>query len=238
MKASIQLWSLNRVIPEIGLKEALKLVAEHGYSGVEFAGFGGIPAEEMAEELKKNGLYSVGSHTAFDLFCNALEENLAYNQTIGSEYMIIPGAVTKTKEDVEKLVSVLNHAAEAAQEYGIKVGYHNHDYEFIKIDDRYVLDWIAEGTREDVVMELDVFWAAFAGENPYEYIKKLGKKAELVHFKQIASDKKNVRLPEGEIDFAKLMQDAKYVRHFIVEQEDESDQIESSRINMEYLKKL
>ena len=68
MRASIQLWSLNRVIPEIGIKAALKLVAEAGYSGVEFAGFGDVPAEEMAVELQKNGLYSVGSHTGIKIF--------------------------------------------------------------------------------------------------------------------------------------------------------------------------
>lgn len=238
MKASIQLWSLNRVIPKIGLKNALKLVAEHGYSGVEFAGFADIPAKEMAEELKKNGLYSVGSHTHFNLFKNALEENLEYNKTIGSEYMIIPSAPTKTADDIKILAELLNHAAEKAKSYDIKVGYHNHDFEFTKIDGKYALDLITEETSDDVIMEIDAFWVAFAGENPYEYIKKTGRKAELIHFKQIAQNDKNVRLPDGIIDFKKLAADAKYAKHFVVEQEDESDQTESSRINMEFLKNL
>ena len=238
MKASIQLWSLNRVIPEIGLKKALELVAGHGYSGVEFAGFRDIPAEDMAAELKKNGIYSVGSHPGFGDFKNALEANFEYNKTIGSEYMIIPSAPTSTAQEVQELVDVLNHAAEVGKRYGIKVGYHNHDHEFVKIDGKYALDLIAEKTNDDVIMEIDAYWVAYAGEDPYEYIKKLGKKVELVHFKQIAKDKSNVRLPDGEIDFKKLADIAEYAKHFIVEQEDESDQTESSSINMKFLETL
>lgn len=239
MNASIQLWSLNRVIPKIGLKAALKLVAEHGYSGVEFAGFSDIPAKEMAEELKNNGLYSVGSHTGFDLFKNELEKNLEYNKIIGSEYMIIPSAGSENTDDIKMLAELLNKSAEKAKEYGIKVGYHNHAHEFNKIDGKYPLDILMEEISEDVIMEIDAFWVAYAGENPYEYIKHVEKKAELIHVKQIAADNKsNVRVPDGIIDFKKLSADAAYAKHFIVEQEDESDQIESSKINMEYLRTL
>lgn len=239
MKTSIQLWSLNRVIPEIGLINALKLVSGHGYSGVEFAGFGGISAKDMAAALKENGLYSVGSHTGIDLFRDALCENLEYNKEIGSEYMIIPGTATDTADEVKALAELLNRSAETAKEYGIKVGYHNHAHEFKKIDGRYALDLLADEISDDVVLEIDAFWVAYAGENPYEYIKKAGAKAELIHFKQIAADgKSNVRLPDGVIDFKKLAADSKYAKHFVVEQEDESDQTESSKINMEYLRKL
>jgi len=238
MKASIQLWSLNRVIPEIGIKAALKLVAEAGYSGVEFAGFGDIPAEEMAVELQKNGLYSVGSHTGIKAFENDLEKNLEYNKKIGSEYMIIPSSELKSADDVKKLVNLLNKSAETAKSYGIKVGYHNHEYEFEKINNKYILDIIAEETSADVIMEIDAYWVEYADENVYEYIKKLGKKVELVHFKQIGSEKSNPRLPYGDIDFARLKIDSVFAKHFIVEQEDESDQIESAKINMEYLKSL
>lgn len=239
MKSSIQLYSLNRVTREIGLKSVLNIVASHGYSGVEFAGFGDIPAKEMADELKKNGLYSVGSHTGFDLFRNALEENLEYNKIIGSEYMIIPSANLSTIDDIKILAELLNKSAEKAKEYGIKIGYHNHAHEFEKINNKYPLDILMEEISDDVIMEIDAFWVAYAGENPYEYIKKAGKKAELIHFKQIADDNKsNVRLPDGIIDFKKLSVDSAYAKHFIVEQEDESDQIESSKINMEYLRTL
>ena len=238
MKASIQLWSLNRVVPEIGLKKALELVAKQGYSGVEFAGYDNLTAEEIAAELKKNGLYSVGSHTGFGEFKNALEKNFEFNKTIGSEYMIIPGAPMADEQEVNELAEVLNHAAEVGKKYGIKVGYHNHDFEFKKINGKYALDLLAEKTSDDVILEIDAYWVAYAGEDPYEYIKKLGKRVELVHFKQIAADKSNVRLPDGEIDFKKLAADSAYSKHFIVEQEDESDQTESGLVNMNYLKTL
>ena len=71
MEVSVQLWSVRDEV-EKSMRDTLKMVKEHGYAGVEYAGFGDLTAEEMKAELKKNGLYSIGSHTGMDLFETAL----------------------------------------------------------------------------------------------------------------------------------------------------------------------
>lgn len=237
MDFSLQLWSIKNETAK-DFKNALKLTSDWGYSGVEFAGFGNLSASEMKAELEKNNLYSIGSHTPKDLFESALRENLEYNRTIGSKYMIIPHAVFETKDDVIKVASLLNESAKIAKEYGITVGYHNHKDEFEKFDGKYILDILAEETSDDVILELDVFWVAKAGENPYEYIEKQGKKIKLIHIKQIDDKGENCICSEGNIDFKKVIDTAKYADYFIVEQEGDVDEKQAGKANIEYLKSL
>lgn len=239
MEVSIQMWSVNDVTEKNGIRATLDMVAEHGYDGVEFAGFGGLSAEEMQAELEKNHLYAVGSHTGFQNPEIDVKEMLAYHKVIGAKYMIIPWAKMETKEDVEEMAKLLNETATIAKEYGVKVGYHNHAHEFNnKIDGKYALDLLAELTTDDVVFEIDVYWAAHAGVDPYAYVEKLGKRVELIHMKQIADDKTNVLLSEGNIDFAKVKETAKYAKYFIVEQEGDVDKEYASRENAKFAKTL
>jgi len=237
MDFSLQLYSIKDETAK-DIKNALKFVGECGYNGVEFAGFGGLTAEDMKAELEKNGLYAVGSHTSKELFENALRENLEYNKKIGSKYMILPYANYETREDVDKIVNILNEAAKVAKEYGIKVGYHNHDQEFAKFDGKYILDIIAEETDDDVILEVDVYWVAKGGECPYEYLKKLGKKAELIHLKQIDDKGDNPTWPDGILDLEKIKEAAPYATYFIVEQEGIADPKSAAKANIDFLKRV
>lgn len=238
MNISLQLWSVKEQTAQ-DFDQTLRQVAAMGYNGVEFAGFGGKSADEMKLLLDRAGLYSVGSHTSFDLFRNAPEEQLAYNKTLGSSYMICPGAPLNSRADVDALTDALNKAAVLAKKYGIKVGYHNHSHEFEKIDGKYIMDLIAENTSDDVVLEIDVFWVKNAGVDPYEYLTKWGKRVELVHLKQGTEDNVNVDMADGVIDMKKVMELAKYATHFIVEHEDfDKPVMDAVKNDVEFLKAL
>ncbi|MBE7031173.1 MAG: sugar phosphate isomerase/epimerase [Ruminococcaceae bacterium] len=238
MDIALQLWSVHK-LAQNDFCGTVQAVAEHGWNGVEFAGFGDLTSEEMADLLSQNGLYAVGAHCDMAIFEESLVETLSYLKKVGARYMIIPAAPCDTIEDVQKIVSVLNFAAPIAKQYGIKVGYHNHASEFKKLDEKYILDIIAEQTADDVVIELDVFWVKYAGVDPYEYIQKLGKKVELVHLKQIAKDEKSdALLSDGILDMRDIVQTAKYATHFIVEQEGDFPELESSKKNAEYVREI
>lgn len=238
MEISIQLYSIHEET-EKDFKAAVTRTAEIGFAGVEFAGYGGLTAEEMAEFLKKNNLYSVGAHAGLEKFKNGFEEELEYHRAIGSKYIICPYASTDTIDEIEELAEVLNNAARIAKDSGIKVGYHNHAGEFKMIDGRYPLDILAEKTDEDVILELDVFWVAFAGVDPLEYINKWGKKIELIHMKQINEANENVDMADGSLNMNKIKEAAAYARYFVLEHEDYDKPIwESIRNDYEFLAAL
>lgn len=238
MEISIQLYSVHTET-EKDFKTAVARTADIGFQGVEFAGYGGLSAEEMGAFLKEKNLYSVGAHVGVERFKNNFLEELAYHKAIGSKYIICPYAGMETVEEVKELAEVLNNAAKLAEGSGIKVGYHNHAHEFRKLDGKYALDLLAELTREDVILELDVFWAAYANVEPVSYIEKSGKKIELIHMKQINKAKENVDMPEGSIDMKAVQEAAKFAAYFVLEHEDYDKPIwDSIRNDYEFLKEL
>jgi sugar phosphate isomerase/epimerase len=238
MEVSLQLWSINDETKK-DYKGSIAKVGNIGYNGVEFAGYGGLTAEEMVELLKQNNLYSVGTHCGLQVFAENFDEELQYSKTIGSKYIICPAAKVDTMDDIEYLVKHLNAAAEKAAKENIKVGYHNHDFEFITIDGKYAMDHIAEKTSDDVVLELDVFWLSYAGVDPVEYIKKWGKKVELIHIKQIGENKANVDVADGFIDMKTIKEAAEYAKYFVVEHEEFDKPVwDAIKNDYEYLKQI
>ena len=239
MEFSLQLFSLRDEAAK-DFRAAVCTAGKFGYHGVEFAGFGGLSSAEMKQLLAEAGLYAVGSHSGIDIFKNSLAEELQYVRDVGGKYVICPWAKFDSMADVDEVCGMLTRAAETAKAYGVKVGYHNHNQEFEKIDGKYILDWIAEKTPDDVVLELDVFWAAYAGVDPFEYIKKMGSRIELIHIKQIGTDgKTNVDVPDGTISIPELVQTAAAAKYFVVEQEEYAvSPLESAKRNAEYLNSL
>ncbi len=219
MEISLQLYSIHGETQK-DFAGAVKRVGEIGFNGVEFAGYGGLTAGEQHQLLQQSGLYSVGTHTGIQVFEESFEAELNYNKAIGSKYIICPYAEVDTLEKIEHLARVLNKAADAAAKEGIKVGYHNHAHEFEKIDGKYALDLLAEKTGDNVVLELDVFWVAYAGVDPVEYIKKWGKRVELIHIKQINENKQNVDVADGILDMGKIKEAAAHAAYFILEHEE------------------
>ncbi len=238
MEISLQLYSIHEETAKdyIG---SVKKVAEIGFQGVEFAGYGGLSTGEQMKLLAESGLYSVGSHTGLQTFEEHFEEELSYSKAIGSKYIICPWAKVDTMEELDHLAGVLNKAAERASKEGIKVGYHNHDHEFAMLDGKYALDWLAEKTSDQVVLELDVFWAAYAGINPVEYIEKWGKRVELIHIKQIDANKANVDVADGILDMRRIKEAARYATYFILEHEEYDKPVwEALKNDFEYLNQI
>lgn len=239
---SIQLYSV-RDRTEQDFVGTLKQLADMGYKGVEFAGFGDLSAKDMRGFLDSLGLKAISSHIGYEeLQGDNLKRQIEYHNTIGAEYMVCPWYKTDSMEDVKVLSELLNTAGQACKSAGITLGYHNHGHEFNKHDEIYYLDHITDNTQSDLVkLELDVYWAEHAGVDCFDYLKKHSDRIELLHLKQIGPDKKNVDLPDGSIDMKRLIeQGIKFgVKQFIVEQEEyKHSSMESARVNIEYLLKL
>jgi len=68
--------------------------------------------------------------------------------------------------------------------------YHNHDFEFVKLDGKYALDILYEEVSADLLQtELDTCWVNVGGENPADYIRKYTGRAPVVHLKDFYGEK-------------------------------------------------
>lgn len=206
-KLSVQLWSLKDETKK-DFRGVLKKVSELGYDGVEFAGFGGIEAEEMKELLEKNGLEVSGAHIGLEELEKNLNEIIQYNKIIGNKYIVCPYADVKTAEDCADVHKRLAAVAVKLAENGIITGYHNHGHEFIKFGDKYANDIIV-GDDNKLIYEVDIFWTTYAKVDTVEYLKKLEKRCPLLHMKDMRIDscgnKKDATFGEGIVKSAEIL---------------------------------
>ncbi len=94
-------------------------------------------------------------------------------------------------DDYRKWAELLNKAGEKAQSQGLQMAYHNHNFEFAQLDNSGLLPFDLLADRLDAQLmpfELDVFWAAIAGQDPAALIKKYGTRMELLHLKDLQAN--------------------------------------------------
>lgn len=78
----------------------------------------------------------------------------------------------------------LSALVDVAERHGMRVGYHNHEFEWAPLPDgRLGYDVLWEHTDPRVVAEVDLYWAQGAGQAPADVVAKLGPRVELVHVK-------------------------------------------------------
>jgi sugar phosphate isomerase/epimerase len=104
-----------------------------------------------------------------------------------------------SESGVDAVADELARAADAAEAYGLRVGYHNHHWELAsRLGGRSALERLAEHLPPTVVLELDTYWAAVGGEDVVALLGRLGERVRLVHLKDGPIDKDNAaQLPLG-----------------------------------------
>jgi sugar phosphate isomerase/epimerase len=241
---ALQLYSIKDET-EKDFTEALKQVAKIGYTGVEFAGYGGLSSLELKALLSELGLQACGSHVSLEELEKNIDSVIDYNLEIGNPYIICPWAAGSSKEDYEKLAEKLNSIAKKCKAKGISFGYHNHGHEFERFQGEHALDIIYNETDRDLVKaEIDTYWVQHAGIDPVEYIKKHSGRCDLIHIKDmeiVDGEKRSTEVGNGIMDFRGIIKEAEEqgAKWLIVEQEFfNKSSIESVEIGFNNLKKL
>ncbi len=183
---AIQVYSV-RDDAEKDLKGVLQQIKAMGYDGVEFAGlYGHAPAEvkAMCEEV---GLVPLSAHVALLEMLEDPKGVLSAYAEVGCKYVAIPYLTEEYRPGQEKFAEVIEAAkllGSICNELGMKLLYHNHDFEFLKVDGKYALDILYDSVDADLLQtELDVCWVNVSGENPPSYIRKYTGRAPVVHLK-------------------------------------------------------
>lgn len=186
LKVGIQLYSIREDM-EKDMDSALKAVADMGYDCVEFAGYFGKSAEEVKAMLDKYGLEAISVHQGYDVFLEDEKANIEYLKTLGVKFCAIPWMDVKKHKGNDvypKTIEEITKVAKALKAAGIQMCYHNHDFEFEKYEDKFLLDWLYEDIPSDLLeTEIDTCWVRYAGYDPCEYIAKYAGRAHIVHLK-------------------------------------------------------
>jgi sugar phosphate isomerase/epimerase len=209
------------------LEGVFAVLAKAGYDGVEYAGYYGHSAEELRKLQDKYGLKCCGTHTGLDtLMGDELQKTIAFNKTLGNKYLIVPWLPDerrKTKAAIVETAKLLSDIAARAKKAGMRVGYHSHAGDFVKVDGEAAWDILFAAARPGVVMQIDTANARNGGADPLEYIKKYPSQSVTVHLKEYAPDNGKVLIGEGETKWSDVFQACEHgggTEWYIVEQED------------------
>ncbi len=188
---ALQLYSVRDDVAA-DFEGTLKKVKALGYDGVEFAGLFGKTAAEVKAMCEKNALTPISAHVPFvEMLANP--DLLDVYAEIGCKYVVIPYLNEEYRPGNDKFAEVIAAAktlGEKANSLGMKLCYHNHDFEFIKIDGEYALDILyKEVSAELLHTEIDTCWVNVGGEDPAEYVRKYTGRAEIVHLKDFVGSK-------------------------------------------------
>lgn len=220
----------------------LRRVAQIGYAGVEFAGYGNLTSQEMSALLAETGLRVAGTHLGLDVLQGPqLDASIHYCQDIRCSFIVLPYLANewRTLEGIRALAPGLDAIGQQCQEHGIIFGYHNHDFEFTRVDGGYLLDYLLQATDPALVkIELDVYWAAYAGVDPVSYLQALADRVALVHLKDMAADHSMTEVGKGILDMPRIcaFAQARGLWGIVEHDHPKIPSLESARISLEYFK--
>jgi sugar phosphate isomerase/epimerase len=191
----------------------------YGYPGkYEVKGFWGLEAKDFNTLLKANGLTSPSGHYNVTEFLSSgddkvLKSHIETAATVAQKYFVIPALpadirANGTLDDYKRMASKFNQAAELCQKSGLKLAYHNHNFEF-KDQGNGVTGYeilLKETDAKLVGFELDIFWAVNAGLNPVDMFKKNPGRYKMFHVKDMDKSDKSVfvEVGSGRIDFKSI----------------------------------
>ncbi len=202
VQISIQLWSVKDDIKE-DFKGTLKQIADMGFDGVEFAGsFGPYKNDPqgLKQFLDQLGLKVSGAHVGFKNFKgNNFQKTVDFYKALDAKMLIIPMDQRAFKANkVDAFISDLIALSERLKPYGMQTGYHNHWQEFGSYNKTTFWDHIAASTPDEVILQLDIGWVEYAGQDPVEYVKRYPGRTLTSHYK---AKRMKGKYPSGKLPF-------------------------------------
>lgn len=251
----LQLYSLRDIIGK-DITGIIEKVAAIGYKEVETygysakGGFWGLDSKSFSSLLKQNGLKSPSGHFNMDGFIGGKESDelksyIEAANALNSEYITVPWLgenLRKTGDDYKKISAKLNEAGALCKASGLKLAYHNHDFEFKKFNGKSGFDIMLGETDKNLVdFELDLYWVARSGIDPGALFKANPKRFTMWHVKDMDKVNKNsnTEVGQGSIDFKSIFAEAKLagVKHYFVEHETnyKPDQLGSIKASFDFV---
>ena len=192
LPVAVQLYSVRDDV-KADMRKALEQVKAIGYDGVEFAGLFGNKPEDIRKMCEEIGLVPISAHVPYKDMVADPHGVLSQYAEIGCKFVAVPYLVPEDRPGTEgfpKVIENVKMLGKVAKELGMQLLYHNHDFEFMKLDSKYALDVLYDDVSADLLKtELDVCWVNVGGEDPASYIRKYSGRSPVVHLKDFYGEK-------------------------------------------------
>jgi sugar phosphate isomerase/epimerase len=220
-------------------KATLKAVADAGYAYVESADYAegkfyGMTPAEFKSTLDSLSLTAISAHMGMVTLENA-DQLIADVKAAGITYFVIPvppmgmftvDPATNTlgmKGTADELVSIMNTIGEKCHKAGLKLLYHNHDFEFMPLADGTIIEdvLLEKCNPEWVNFQMDLYWVTKANANALTYFEKYPGRFKAWHVKDMDQEGKFAPVGTGTIDFKSILaqKEKSGMEFYLVEQD-------------------
>ncbi len=176
----------------------LQKVSDMGYKNLELASYAngkfyGYEPTEFRKIVNDMGMDIISSHTSVEaegITSESAKKMAADHAILGVKYCVQPWIeeVDRNIESYKRMIGDWNEVGKIMKSTGIQFAYHNHNFEFTNINGivPYYDIFMPEMDADLITMELDMYWATKAGQNPVEMFEKYPGRFQLFHFKDMA----------------------------------------------------
>ena len=255
-KLGLQLYTVRDYLndPE-SADAAFARLAELGYTEAQTAGKDYFGAKEIGDLAKKHGISIVGTHYNWDEIRNNPEKVLEVHKIWNTTNMGLGSSPKEAREDLgelKKFINEFNKCAEFYAKEGIRMTFHNHHFDFCRIDGtKTIMDILVENLDPvNTSFVLDTCWVSVGGGDVVEWIEKLQGRLDILHLKdryiQKLDDTKHyvhaiTEVGNGALAWDRILQAAEKigVKHYVVEQDNNfsPDPFSSLKMTSDFLKK-
>ncbi len=241
----IQLYTVRGLLQD-DFEGTLGRLAAIGFREVEFAGYHGRRPRTLRAALSAAGLAAPSAHVPIEAARENWQRVLETAREIGHEYLVIPWLPEQERRTLggyRAAADLFNRLGEQARAAGLRFAYHNHDFEFQRLDGGIGYDALLEGTDPKVVAyEMDLYWIAKGGQDPLAYFARWPGRFPMVHVKDSAGppEYKMVDVGTGTIPWRALFARSAQagIQHYFVEHDQPADPLATARTSYGYLRQL
>ncbi len=186
-RIAVQMYSLR----DAGsLDQQLKIVHDAGVGAVETVGTQNVSAVELKRLLDKYSIKAISSHVQLADLRKDLDAAVAFNRSIGNTTLVVPYLDQKDRPTDAAgwtaLGKELGQLSKRVRAKGMRLAYHNHDFELVDFDGKTGLELLFAAAGPDLETELDLAWVARAGYDPAVMLGKFKGRMFAVHAKDNA----------------------------------------------------
>lgn len=225
MEIGAQLYTVREFCKNLDdFSETLKKVADIGYTNVQVSGSCDYEAEWLKNELQKNGLKCVITHTKDQRLIEEAAQVARDHDVFGCHYVGEGGVLFEQKDGIAyaDFVKTFKAVAKNLKDNGKYFMFHNHATEFKRLDGKLIIERLAEEFSPDEMgFTLDTYWVQVGGGDPADWLEKLSGRVPCIHLKDYAFGPTMAVIGEGNLNFERIFAAAEKAgtKYMLVEQD-------------------
>lgn len=249
MRVGAQLYTLRMFLQtEADIRRSLKQVAEMGYDSVQLSGLGPIDPATIKAICDENRLDIVLTHNPAERILNDTEQLIEEHKLYGCEYIGLGALPEKYRQAdwLDYFAVDYQAAVQKIRNAGMKFMYHNHHFEFQKINDKTMMEAILDSFDADLMgVTLDTYWLQAAGCDLLAWLEYLKERIDCVHLKDmkiVGHEQRFAAVGEGNMNFPAILErlsELGQTKYLLVEQDTvEGSPFAALEASRKYLKHL